>query len=82
MFVKYNQCISILRVDSLVQTLINQAHHNEQQLLLIQEKNAQSAADLEKILHRIKTMEVDAGDLETGSVHLFSMLFLTVDSSE
>merc|ERR1719410_2029135 len=54
------------KVDSLVKTLIDQARNNEQQLLLIQKKNAESAADLAKILHRIKTMEVDAGDLETA----------------
>ena len=57
-----------------MKTLIDQAHNNEQQLLLIQKKNAESAADLAKILHRIKTMEVDAGDLETGSVNIFKML--------
>ena len=82
MYVKSNQCITILRVDSLVQTLINQAHNNQQQLLRIQKKNAQSAADLEKIIHLIRTMDIDAGDLETGSVHLLSMLSLTVDFNE
>lgn len=60
----------LLRVDSLAKTLINQAHNHEQQLLLIQQKNAKSAADLAKILHRIKNMEVDTGDLETGTVYV------------
>ena len=60
----------MLRVDSLAITLINQAHIHEQQLLLIQKQNAKSAADLAKILHRIKNMEVDSGDLETGTVYI------------
>ena len=50
--------------------MIDQAHAHQKKLQEIEKQNAESAADLEEILQKIETTNLDSNDLDTGLIQL------------